>query len=245
MPGTRKRYVQPCPHCGRRRGWSYTGPAWMCPGCGRELPEAEVRSPLGERLKATLFPQEAPDGLVLVGRALVWVVLVLWGAQFITMDPATNAIGRSFMHHVNIPFHEAGHVLFQPFGRFLHILGGSLFQVLVPLIVAGAFLARLHPFGVAVGLWWAGQSLMDVAPYIYDARRMTLPLIGGGTGRDRPWLHDWHNLLARVDMLAWDYTLAGAARWGGAAIMGLGLAWGAIALWRGWRGRQAGLDSSR
>jgi hypothetical protein len=217
----------------------------MCPACGRELPEAEAGAPLVERLKATMFPEEAPDGLVLAGRAVVWLGLTIWGLQFMAMDPATNAIGRSVMHLVNIPFHEAGHVLFQPFGRFLQILGGSLFQVLVPLIVAGAFLARLHPFGAAVGLWWTGQSLMDVAPYIHDARRMTLPLIGGGTGQDRPWLHDWHNLLSRLGMLNWDHTLAAAVRWSGSAIMALGLVWGAVVLVRAWRAGQAESASPR
>ncbi|HKJ71277.1 MAG TPA: zinc ribbon domain-containing protein [Gammaproteobacteria bacterium] len=197
---------------------------------------AEGRGGLTGRVGATLFPEESPDGLVLVGRGLVLVVLAVWGIHFTAMDPATYEIGRSFMHHVNLTFHEAGHVLFQPFGRFLHVLGGSLFQVLVPLIVAGAFLVRLHPVGVGVGLWWAGQSLMDVAVYIYDARRMNLPLLTGGTGRDHPGTHDWNNLLSWTGMLAWDHALARSAHWAGAALMLFGLGWGAVALVRGWKG---------
>jgi hypothetical protein len=207
----------------------------MCPGCGRALPERVAGEGLLRRLGANLFPDESPDGLVLAGRAVVWVALVVWGIRFMAMDPAANEIGRSFLHHVNLVFHEAGHVLFQPFGRFLNVLGGSLFQILVPLIVAGAFVARAHPFGAGVGLWWAGQSLMDIAPYIHDARRLTLPLLGGVTGRDHPDYHDWHNLLARMDMLTWDQTLSAVARWGGTGVMVLGLVWGAVALWRGWR----------
>jgi hypothetical protein len=31
---------------------------------------------------------------------------------------------------INLPFHEAGHILFSPFGDFLMTLGGSLTQVL-------------------------------------------------------------------------------------------------------------------
>ena len=53
------------------------------------------------------------------------------------------------------------------FGDFMAVLGGSLLQVLMPAIVAGAFLLRhANPFGAAVGLWWTGQSLVDVAVYI-------------------------------------------------------------------------------
>lgn len=211
----------------------------MCPGCGRELPLKDGQGGLAERIAATLFPEESPDGLVLAGRALVLVALTVWGLHFVAMDPATYEINRSFLHPVNLTFHEAGHVLFQPFGRFLHVLGGSLFQVLVPLIVAGAFLVRLHPVGVGVGLWWAGQSLMDVAVYIHDARRMTLLLLTGGTGRDHPGTHDWNNLLSWMGMLSWDHALARAAHWTGAGIMLFGLGWGSLALVRGWRGLHA------
>ena len=46
-------------------------------------------------------------------------------------------------------FHEAGHILFSPFGRFMTVLGGSLTQVLVPLLCAGAFLWQTRdPFAV-------------------------------------------------------------------------------------------------
>ncbi len=107
-------------------------------------------------------------------------------------------------------------------------------------MVAGAFLIRPHPVGVAVGLWWTGQSLMDVAPYIYDARRMTLPLLSGGTGRDHPGTHDWNSLLSWMGLLTWDHPLARAVDRIGAGIMLFGLAWGAVALVRGWRARQDG-----
>ncbi len=48
-------------------------------------------------------------------------------------------ISESFMHRVNLVFHEAGHVIFMPFGRFLSILGGTLGQWLIPFIVLCSF----------------------------------------------------------------------------------------------------------
>ncbi|WP_176758751.1 zinc ribbon domain-containing protein [Thiohalorhabdus denitrificans] len=225
-----------CPQCGRRRRFTDSSPPWMCASCGAELPRRSTRDGLWDRLAATVLPPEdSPGALVLGGRTLVWMALALWGLHFLAMDPATNAAGRSFLHHVNLTFHEAGHVLFRPFGRFLTVLGGSLFQVLVPLVVAAAFLVRRHPFGVSVGLWWAGQSLIDVAPYIHDARRMTLPLLGGGTGQDRPGSHDWNNLLRWTGLLEWDHAIAMAAHLLGSALLLGTLLWGAFALWRGWR----------
>lgn len=37
-----------------------------------------------------------------------------------------------FLDRVDLVFHEAGHVIFGPFGEFIGILGGSLMQVLIP-----------------------------------------------------------------------------------------------------------------
>jgi hypothetical protein len=81
------------------------------------------------------------------GRAALYVLFVIWGLQFISMDYDTvvggyPAISGSFMHSVNLVFHEAGHVIFTPFGRFITILGGTLGQWLIPFIVLCAFLLR-------------------------------------------------------------------------------------------------------
>ena len=43
---------------------------------------------------------------------------------------------------LTILFHEFGHVFFRPFGEFMTILGGSLFQVLLPLPLALFFFGR-------------------------------------------------------------------------------------------------------
>jgi hypothetical protein len=48
----------------------------------------------------------------------------------------------SFWHLVNLPFHEAGHIIFRPFGRLMTSLGGSMMQVLVPLVCMAVFLVK-------------------------------------------------------------------------------------------------------
>lgn len=119
-------------------------------------------------------------------------------------------------------------MIFRPFGRTMMILGGSLFQVLVPLLLMGVFLS-LHRdgFAAAVCLWWAGQSLMDVAPYIADARALRLPLLGGGTGADSPGMHDWANLLRPRGWLQYDIQIAGVVDKIGSGLLLMGLVWGA------------------
>ncbi len=131
------------------------------------------------------------------------------------------------MHLVHLPFHEAGHILFLPFGRFLMSLGGSLTQVLVPLVCLGTFLVKTRDtFGAAVALWWAGQSLMDVAPYIADARALRIVLLGGHTGAEVEG-HDWEAILSTLGWLRYDILLGRLANLLGIVVMLVALAWGA------------------
>jgi hypothetical protein len=170
------------------------------------------------------------DSATLYGRALLLLVLVWWGAKFILTPLETNYTGESFLHLVNLPFHEAGHLLFIPFGRFMTILGGSLGQVLMPLICLLAFLVQTRdPFGASVALWWMAESIMDVAPYINDARALDLMLLGGVTGKETDG-HDWNNLLTMLGWLEYDHRLAHLAYNLGIVLMLASLAWGGLLL---------------
>jgi len=149
----------------------------------------------------------------------------------------TGDAGRGcFLDLVNLAFHEAGHVAFIPFGRFMTILGGSLGQLIMPLIVMGVFLWKQHDgFGGAAALWWTGQSLMDLAPYIDDARALVLPLVGGGTGADRPGMHDWEHILLHLGMIQHDHRIAWVADSLWSLIVLTALAWGGYLLYRQYR----------
>lgn len=146
----------------------------------------------------------------------------------------------SFMHLVHLPFHEAGHVLMTPFGRFLMALGGSLFQVAIPLLCGGVFLLKNRDaFAASVTLWWAGQGLMDLAPYIADARALRLPLLGGRTGAEVEG-HDWEYLLQVLGLLGHDLTLGRLSFALGTLTMLGALGWGGHVLWR----QRAGEDAA-
>jgi hypothetical protein len=47
-----------------------------------------------------------------------------------------------FIGGVNLLIHEAGHVIFMPFGEVISIAGGSLFQLIVPAVFAAYFFRR-------------------------------------------------------------------------------------------------------
>ena len=170
------------------------------------------------------------------GRAALYVIFLVWGWQFISMEydvvvGGYPAINGSFMHRVNLVFHEAGHVIFMPFGRFMTILGGTLGQWLIPFIVLYAFVLKSRDtFGATIGLWWLGQSFLDAAPYINDARAGQLILLGGVTGRDRPGYHDWENILGDLGWLQYDHTIASIVNTVGAGLMIMSFIWGACVL---------------
>jgi hypothetical protein len=152
------------------------------------------------------------------------------------VDGGLPQINGSFMHLVNLVFHEAGHVIFIPLGRFMAILGGTLNQWLIPSIVLCAFLFKSRDtFGATIGLWWLGQSFMDAAPYINDARAGRLILLGGVTGRDRPGYHDWENILRDLGWLRYDHTIAGILNGMGVCLMLLSFLWGAYVLYLQYR----------
>ncbi|MEI7613680.1 MAG: hypothetical protein WCK63_12270 [Betaproteobacteria bacterium] len=173
----------------------------------------------------------SPDRLTWFGRAATLLFVALWGWRLAVMDYRDAEINGSFMHNIVLPIHEAGHVFFMPFGEFMTILGGSLFQVALPLGIGVAFLLRQRdPFGAAICLWWAGASLVDLAPYIWDSLNPQMIMLGGHTGEDGP--HDWIYLLGRLG------ALKNAHFWGvfvhhlGVLLMLAAVAWGGRWLWR-------------
>ena len=146
------------------------------------------------------------------------------------------------MHRIDRVFHEAGHVLFSPLGDFMSVLGGSLGQLIMPAVVIGAFLLRYNnSFGASVGLWWLAQSLMDLAPYIGDARKGEMMLLGGITGMDAPGYHDWSNLLGRMGLMAKDTIYGARVDALGELLMWTAIMWGAVLLHRQYRNIDTGI----
>jgi hypothetical protein len=151
-----------------------------------------------------------------LGRTALWLALSIWTISLLRAP--LHALGGSFLHLVNLVFHEAGHVVSAPFGSFMMSLGGSLLQVIVPLVCACALLFQHDDrFGASVCVWWAGESLIDLAPYIDDARSLRLMLLGGPAAEVEG--HDWEAILMALGWLHLDHTIASGAWYLGAAMM--------------------------
>lgn len=165
------------------------------------------------------------------GRVILYLVLLLYGLRFIFASMETSYAVMPFMHLVNLPFHEAGHIIFMPFGRFVMFLGGTLGQLLIPVVCMCALLITTrNTFGASASLWWLGQNFMDIAPYINDARALKLILIGGVTGREVDG-HDWQNILGTLGWLQYDHTIAHISYTTGIILMIASLIWGGYILY--------------
>ena len=96
----------------------------------------EERVPLRERLLDV--PSDVPR-TAWYGRIAALAVVALWGLS-VVFGKMTDT--PNMLHLTVILFHEAGHVIFTPFGEALRVAGGTLGQLLMPLICAVALHRR-------------------------------------------------------------------------------------------------------
>lgn len=101
-----------------------------------------------------------------------------------------------WLHNVDLFFHEAGHTFFYFVGEEASFFGGTLAQILAPLIFMLYFVFSRKYYSASIIFWWLGESLSDVGKYIADARDQKIPLIGGQ--------HDWTYLLLKWNLIMHD-----------------------------------------
>ena len=174
-------------------------------------------------------PQTSIDAVTYWSRMVLLVGFTVWGLTLIAQDYRTGEIGSSFIHRPLLIFHEAGHVVFRMMGEWMMILGGSLGQLIMPAILCGALLVKNRdPFGASIGLWFFGVSLLDLAPYMFDALHPQLMLLSGMTGEEGG--HDWIFLFTSLGVLQKSQLIGGLVHKLGALVVLLALGWGAFVL---------------
>jgi hypothetical protein len=163
-------------------------------------------------------------------RALVLALLAYWTWEMAREPMGSFSLG--LVDIVNLVFHEAGHILFLPFGSFMTSLGGSLTQFLVPLVCMATFIVKTRDlYAAAVALWWAGENLVNIAPYVADARALQLVLLGGHTGAEVEG-HDWEAILGALGWLPYDVALGRACYRAGVLVTLGAVVWGGWVLHR-------------
>lgn len=129
------------------------------------------------------------------------------------MIHAMRVADFTFIYPVEVILHEAGHLLFSWLGRTPALWGGTIFQLLVPLLLAVSFAWRGQTTGVVFSLFFFFESLLGIAVYMADARELDLPLITVGDGGDEFGVpHDWWNILTDLGLLEYDTRIARMVR---------------------------------
>jgi hypothetical protein len=131
------------------------------------------------------------------------------GALFVSRYFPTWEVADTWtiLDDIDLAIHEAGHIVFMPFGEFMTVLGGSLFQLLVPAIFVGYFAKQKQWYSALFLLLWLGQSCFNLSYYIADARARVLPLLS-----DDPTSHDWTWLLLQMGLLDQDRAIGNGVR---------------------------------
>lgn len=194
----------PCPYCGAAN----TPDGEFCAACYKQLHiPAEVRvSAKARKIMAAAsggLPAAAPGTGEARPASRLWARVIIIAGLFLFY---TRWLAKenyfSPLDFVNLAFHEAGHVFLGFFGRFISMLGGTVFQLLIPVVCLVHLKRRGANLGWQLCLFWLGQSLLNVSIYAGDAVKQALPLVGGGE-------HDWNYLLGELGLLA---HTAGVAR---------------------------------
>lgn len=142
---------------------------------------------------------------------------------------AADRTGFLIIDYVNLIIHEGGHFFFSWFGYTITILGGTLGELLVPLLCAAYFWWKRETTAVTFCSFWFFENFLYIGTYMADARTSALPLVGSEES-------DWTILFTQWGILAHDQQIGHTMRALGWLGMLATVAW---LSWRVWRGPKA------
>jgi len=113
--------------------------------------------------------------------------------------------GFLFLDYVNLIIHESGHFFFSWCGYTITILGGTLGELLVPLLCAIYFFFQRQTTGFVFAGFWFFENFLYIGTYMADARTQALQLVGSGE-------HDWEILFTQWGLMMQDQKIGGTTR---------------------------------
>lgn len=141
-------------------------------------------------------------------KAIFTVVMIGWAITLLQ-----NSQPWIFLDYANYLIHEMGHIVFMSFGELWMLLGGTILQITVPVLILIYFIFYKKIFSLAFSLFWIGDVLVNVSVYIGDANERKLPLsplIGSISAENNSQFHDWYRILSQMNLLQYDKTIEGA-----------------------------------
>jgi len=171
-----------------------------------------------------------------VPRPVAIIALVFYG--LFLLHAATSRF--LILDWVNLMIHEAGHPLFGfladenqvGFGYTLMVLGGTLFELMVPLVCAAYFFFRREVTGTAFCAFWFFENFPYIGTYMADARTASLPLVGSGDS-------DWTVLFTQWNLMLRDQQIGRAVTVIGWIGMLASVVW---FTWRSWSAKRINSD---
>lgn len=136
---------------------------------------------------------------------------------------STTYTGVFPFDYANVIIHELGHaiyrIVFSPFSfinsqfaDFMHTLGGSLNQLLIPVFAGILFYLSKSWYSLFFSIFWFGDNLSILSLYIGDA---SCRCLGSYIGENfvsqetiNPMQHDWYVILTKFGLLQSDKAIA-------------------------------------
>ncbi len=145
------------------------------------------------------------DNIVSTPKFIAFIIAFAMLAVLLVLDD--NGL-IPIIDYANIVFHEVGHFVFQVFGDTMGLYGGTLGQLLPPIICAVVFWRQKSLVSLSVALLWLFENFFMAAGYIETARSEG-PVVMGVLGVG---IHDWWRILIRWRALKYDTTIATIVR---------------------------------
>ncbi len=146
------------------------------------------------------------DNIVSTPKFVAFVIAFTMLAALLVRD---NDGFIPIIYYANVVFHEAGHFIFLVFGDRMGLYGGTLGQLLPPIICAVVFWRQKSLVSLSVALLWLFENFFDIAAYIETARSEG-PVVRGVLGNIG--IHDWWRILIGWRVLQYDTTIATIVR---------------------------------
>jgi hypothetical protein len=156
--------------------------------------------------------------------ATAWRALVLVYFLVTAFGHLLDPEKWSLVSGIVLGTHELGHIVFAPFPEVWTVAGGTILQLVAPIIVAVILYRQKEPIGVAMAGCWLAISLAGVAVYMADASKGELQLVSVGGGDDA--MHDWTYLFDHFNLIRSDQIIADRTRGIGWIVLGLSFFYG-------------------
>ena len=165
------------------------------------------------------FPDWKPVSRI---AGITWIVVYVVFLRYAALDRS----GFLFVDYVNLMIHEGGHFFFAWFGDTVRILGGTLGELVVPLLCGAFFWKKRETTAAAFCSFWFFENFLYIGTYMSDARASALPLVGSDES-------DWTILFTQWGVLMRDQQIGQTMRFLGWLGMLVTVAWLAYRASRG------------